>query len=371
MQQIALCPECGVPEPFYLAQRWLDNGDIVQDQNPHARISFIECEPLDPLFNNISKIVGTSIDGIIVNLVARGSEVYLKRMIPAEVSQMVQDRTLNLEPFIDAITTFCQVIGYGQYDFLDYRFESDDDDFAHMRMLHPFSVPEAAGSFAGALSAVAGGEHAIDFEEISPGHFEMKSYRTKYDKVFSEKMRIPDYCHRDGDVEFERCKTCQTPSAFSEYYWYLEKGVIINAQSGRRMAVLGQELLDAVFDALKWELGDTIPEIIVEAQRRFAKTGFYSIEEVGNVEEFRIQLALRGLGNVRELTMGVNGLRMSIDNACGHLMTIGLAQGLFETALDVDSDVEWELSQDGNLVVEVSPRKRKVAGTRLPRLKLD
>jgi hypothetical protein len=39
------------------------------------------------------------------------------------------------------------------------------------------------------------------------------------------------------------------------------------------------------------------------------------------------------------------------------LMTIGMAQGLFE--VDVDSFADWELSGEGNLQVEVSPRRLK------------
>lgn len=40
----------------------------------------------------------------------------------------------------------------------------------------------------------------------------------------------------------------------------------------------------------------------------------------------------------------------------GHLMTIGMVQGLFETAFDVESFVDWELSEEGDLTVEVTPR---------------
>jgi hypothetical protein len=57
--------------------------------------------------------------------------------------------------------------------------------------------------------------------------------------------------------------------------------------------------------------------------------------------------------------MGRNGLRMRIDNASAHLMTIGMAQGLFEVDVDVESFADWELSEEGDLQVEVSPRRLK------------
>src|SRR4030042_4224783 len=119
------------------------------------------------------------------------------------------------------------------------------------------------------------------------------------------------------------------------------------------MAMLGPGMMDLLFAELERELGDTIPEVAVEAQRRFTKTGFYSIEQVSDEGDFRTQLALRGLGNLREIKMGPPGLFMRIDNVVGHLLTVGMVQGLFEMAFDVDSSVEWALSEDGNREGEI------------------
>ncbi len=79
-------------------------------------------------------------------------------------------------------------------------------------------------------------------------------------------------------------------------------------------------------------------------------------EEVSEEGDLRTQLALRGLGDLREIKMGSKGLRMRIDNAAVHLMIVGLAQGFFEMAFDVESGVEWELSEEGDLEVEVKPQ---------------
>ena len=44
-----------------------------------------------------------------------------------------------------------------------------------------------------------------------------------------------------------------------------------------------------------------------------------------------------------------------MENAALPLLTVGLTQGTFEKAFDVNSEVEWELSEDGDLNIEVSP----------------
>ena len=95
---------------------------------------------------------------------------------------------------------------------------------------------------------------------------------------------------------------------------------------------------------------------MVEAQRRFVKTGFYSIDEVQDEGNMRDHLALRSLGNLREIETGRKGVRVRVDNACLHLMVVGLIQGLFEMTFGIESNVEWELSEENDLSVEVTPK---------------
>jgi hypothetical protein len=80
------------------------------------------------------------------------------------------------------------------------------------------------------------------------------------------------------------------------------------------MAMIGPHELEPVFRGLEEELGDTIPRAVVEAQRRFSSSGFYDHEVVLDEGDFRKQLALRGLGNLRSLEASKRGLNMLLDN---------------------------------------------------------
>jgi len=355
MIDVAVCPECGVPEPFMQGQVWLNNGDIVQRANPNARVGFIECENFDPLFKNIGDIIGASIEHIIVNVSARAHEAYMRKLIPEEIRNMIVEGQFESDNFIEPILTYCQITGFGKYDFVERRHERDKDDFYKQRITRPYSVPIAAGALAGALSAVLGGEHKVVYEEVASDSYEFTTTWTEYPEELVERFIMARYKHREGDLELEGCATCGMPKAFDAYRWDLENGLIINRHTGRRMALVGLESLEQVFQELEKELGETIPEVVVEAQRRFTKTGFYSIEQVSDEGDFRTQLALRGLGNLRDIKMGPPGLFMHIDNAAGYLMTVGMVQGLFEMAFNVESKVKWALSEDGNLEVEVNP----------------
>ena len=71
MSEINFFTECGVPKMFASANLWLDNGDIVDVNNPTGRIVFMECENLDPLFANIGEIIGMPIERMLINIMAR------------------------------------------------------------------------------------------------------------------------------------------------------------------------------------------------------------------------------------------------------------------------------------------------------------
>jgi hypothetical protein len=122
------------------------------------------------------------------------------------------------------------------------------------------------------------------------------------------------------------------------------------------MCLLGPQLIDPVFRALEDELGEAIPTTVVEAQRRFVRTGFDFRDFMGGEEDLRSALALRGLGNLKQFRMTSKGVQVELDNACLPLLLLGFIQGTFELAFDLESDIEWEISEEGHLSMEIIAR---------------
>jgi len=367
MFEFKLCPECGVPDFFTQEHAWLNNGDIVQARNHNIRLAFVECENLDPLFKGIGEIIGMPIEHIIINIASRGIESYLEAIIPEDIKDVLHsmkpgDKALGekcrqlIDALLEASIIQGRINGFGKYTVKGFRYERDEKDYSIMWVTDPYSLPFAIGAHAAHNAALVGGEHEVECKEISPGEYELKSHWAVFGDVLKERLSFKEYHHRDGDFELERCAGCGGPAALAGYKWYLDKGIIKNTFTGRRMAMLGPALLDPVFDELEKELGEAIPRVVVEAQKRFIKTGFYSIEEVGDEGDIRTQLALRGLGNLKDIKMGKRGVSMRLENAALHLIVVGMVQGLFEMAFDVESGVEWELSEEGDLEVEVKPQ---------------
>ena len=363
MIKIRFCPECGVPEQVTGQYRWLNSGVIVQSTDMTRRVGFIESENLDPVYKGIGEIIGVCIDRLVTDGVRKGTLEYIRNIIPPGVRDMIQKGLTPIEGIIEVLIVNAHLNGFGKFELVDFLYNKDDDDFETVHVTDPFSVPLCAGVHAGACEAVTDRSNEVIYSETFPGVYEFTAFICEHAGELAERLHTKGYHHKEGGVYLERCQTCGGPKALSRFKWDLEIGKITNTLTNKRMVLIGPEVQDPLFEELEKELGGTIPGIVVEAQRRFVKWGFFSMPEVGDHGELRNQLALRGLGDLREIKMGAHSLSMRVNCAANHLITVGMAQGYFERAFDTGSRVEWELSGDGDLLVEATPQRITAAVT--------
>jgi len=318
-------------------------------------MALIECENLDPLFAGIGQLIGSPIEHIVVEAVRKNMRSYLKRFVTDDVRERILVGGLDPAEVDKLFMATSEPMGYGTYQPVDSRFEQDGDDYNTVSVSEPFSVPICAASHCAAMEAILGYDHAVTYSQIDPQLYSITAFPSPQPRAYEDRLHTRRYEHQDGDLELERCPSCGGPKALSMCTWYLNRGIIFNKPLKRRMAFVGPAELDPIFAELQEELGDMIPQIIVEAQRRFTKTGFYTIDEVQNEGDFRIQLALRGLGNLRELKINKRGMHMLVENAALPTMIVGMMQGIFEMTFDMETELEWEVSR-GNLRVELLPK---------------
>jgi hypothetical protein len=355
MAELELCPECEVPLAVTSELKWLDNGDIVQARDQGHRMSLMESENLDPLFWGIEEIIGRSIEPIVIEAVRRNTRSYLKRFITEDVRKLVLNGEVNVQDMDRVVAGSAIPMGYGRYEMVETRFEGDNEDYHTVKVLEPFSILMCAGTHCAAIEAILGYDHAVTYTAAGPQAYTIVAYPYMQPRVFKDRLHSQRYEPVDGDLDLAKCPSCGGPEALKVCQWNINHGVIMNTSLKRRMAFVGPDELDPIFLELERELGEAIPQIVVEAQRRFTKTGFYSMQDVQNEGDFRVQLALRGLGNLRELRIGRRGLHLLVENVALPLIIVGMMQGIFEMAFDLDTDVEWEVSR-GNLRMELLPR---------------
>ena len=353
MAEIESCPECKVPQQFIDNHVWLAGGIIVQSNDRSHRMCLIESDNLDPLFKGIEDIIEVPIERIVIETKRRATQEYISRLVPDEIKDLILKREMSVEPLIDALNVTSSVMGYGKTTLVAYRFEQDDEDFVTERIENPYSVPLWCGDLTGSTEAVTQMDNTVTYEEVSEDTIEVTTRPSEHPPELQERLQLKQHAFTESGIELDRCSTCGGPAALSSFEWRPERGVIISRDTDRRVVMLGPHYQEAIFDELERELGETIPRVVIEAQRRFVKTGFYRIEELQDEEEFRKMLALRGLGDLQEIALAKGGLKVVIRNAALHLMMAGLMQGYFETATRSESEVDWEMKDDGTLELEI------------------
>ncbi len=356
MAEIESCPECNVPTQFVNSHVWLAGGIIVQANDRTHRMVMMESDNLDPLYEGIVEIIGVPIERIIIETKRRATREYISRLVPAEIKESILKREMSVEPMIEALNVTSNIMGYGKTSLVAYRFERDEDDFVTERIENPYSVPLWCGDLAGSTEAVTTLDNSVTYERISENTIEVTSRPSEHPPELKERLQLKEQEFSEGGIELERCPACGGPAGLASFEWHPEKGVIISVDTGRRIAMLGPHYQEAIFDELERELGETIPKVIIEAQRRFVKTGFYHIKELEDQESFRRMLALRGLGDLQEITLSKRGLKVVILNAAVHLMMAGLLQGYYETMTRSESEVDWEMSADGTLELNITAK---------------
>ncbi len=356
MAETWLCPECGVPSYITRELLWLDSGVIVQSRDPGHRVVFIECENLDPLFAGIGNIIGRSIETVVIESRRRGARDYVAQFMSDETREAIRRREVDISPIIDFQMNSTLMMGFGKAELMGFRLEYDDDDLLEIKVENPFSVPLWCGTIAGACEAIVGGEWGVTCRELPQDIIEISAFRHEHSVETKGIALRKEYSYVQGDIELEKCPVCGGPAVLSRFRWQPEEGLIGSAYTDRRISINGETGLQEVFVELEKELGETIPTTVIEAQRRFVRGGFYSIEGLMSEADFRTQFAYRGLGNLSEFWMGATGLHMRLENPTLHLSVIGFAQALFELAFGVESDVDWSVSGEGDLFVDATPR---------------
>jgi hypothetical protein len=353
--ELEVCPECGVPNLLTGENLWLDNGDIVQKRVESNRMIFNETENLDPVFHSIEEIIGVSIEGVVITAMRRAVRIFLGSFIADDVLKLIRERQIEYRPVADTFIDLAAFFGYGRYELVEERVNLDENDLFAYKIHDPFCLLAAVATMVATVEVLSGMEQGYSYEQTAPNVYEIRVSPSPHPQGLKKRMHAQTYQHQEGDLLLKMCGTCGGPEALSEFKWDEEKGIIRNKMTKRRMAFFGDLELDPVFKELEEELGDTIPQAVVEAQRRFTKSGFYTAADLTDADGFRKQLALRGLGNIKELEMKRRGMRMRVENVALPLLVIGQAQGFYEMGFGTDTTVDWELKEDKSLSVEVKP----------------
>jgi hypothetical protein len=315
---------------------------------------FIERETLVETFKGIEEIIGIPIEHIIIESQRRSTFDSVDHMLPAVVKAIV--RWAGTRLIARDIADLGKLNGMGDIKLVSLRRKKGKADYLTLLIREPYSLPHFCGNFAGAMEAVDRREVAVNYKEISREEYEVTANISSHPLELQERLQRKTYSYKEGRIPLEECPVCKGPMVLSQYIWHFDRGVIEGRTSRRRMVMIGPASQEAIIEELEKELGDSIPQTVVEAQRRFARTGFYSMDEISSTQDFCLHLAKRGMGNLKEIEWDESRLFVRLENPCLHPVIAGFIQGLFELASGSEAEMEWELAEDGDLMVKVTSK---------------
>lgn len=353
MAKFKVCSECGVPRRIIKENLWLSNGRIVERKNRSHSMLFFENDNILGVFENIEKILGVSIGRIIEASERKQAYDYIDHFIPSLAKKTV--RKLPFDPMSAKITSQAQLMGYGDIEVLGKSLKHDGHDYYKLGVRNVWFLDAFTGIVAGSLEALMGVKFSVTREEVSPGYYEFLASALTVPPVLEDRLPMPVYPDKPGETGLPHCRTCGGPERLSDYQWRMDDGVIAGRTTGARMILVGPAEFEAIFSELEYELGQDITQVIIEAQRRFAKGGHMAVEDPADMKKLRRQMALRGLGNLVEMGWSGGGMRLRLENPCLVLLLVGMAQGLYELSTGRDGVVEWSVAEDGDLTIEIQP----------------
>jgi len=373
---IGVCPECGVPLMVSGELSWDDNGVISSRSSPRNRWVFYESGNIDPLFRGIEELIGVPIEHIVIESRRRETRRYIERAFPAEARGQLglggerseggpplsreerETRIAISKALTRSVMDMGRVYGYGEQWLGDLWDSGDEHPWRSGFARDPYSVLLIAADNLGSVEAFEGIDMRVEYQEVSSGTYRMTTYPGEHPLELTGRLSGIRYDFKPGDIHYERCPQCGVPEVVGRYTWDLEKGTITDPDTGRRMAVFGPHSLDSIFNDLESELGEAIPELVIEAERRYIRRAWAGDEWRREAPDFKHLIALRGLGNLVDFQGDRYHLQVRIENSCLHLPMVGIVQALVEMAYGVDrSTCEWDFAADGDLAVSVRVKR--------------
>jgi len=373
MSELEICKKCGVPRLVSTSFDWRDNGVIAISYSPKARMVFYESENIDHIFRGVEELIGLPIEHIVIERKRRDTRRFMERVFPEQIKKTVdilgeerleklslveagmQQEILEMGKEANAqATTFGTVYGYGDIRFSELWEFWDTFPWRTQIIRNPYSVIFFSADMLATVEAFEQRNMCVKYEKISDDIYLLSARPGEHPIELADRLKRKVYETKPGDISYERCSECGIPQSIARCRWNLEEGTIIDPVTGRRMAFFDPAAVDTVFEDLEAELGEAVPEAIIEAQRRYGKLSMSADNWKRSGYDFKASLALRGFGNLTAFKADEKRMTLTLENPSMHLAIVGMAIALYELAWEVESSThEWHQTDDGDLIITV------------------
>lgn len=362
MADFRLCKHCGVPQRIGKDHSWNPDGTITQRRDQDHRMVFYDSDGIDSLFANIEQLIGMSIEKLVIESKARATQAYVSHLLRG--FRGTAAKIIGVERIVARVIDQGRVMGYGDIkaELIDW-----DNQVMKIRARNPYSLKLFCGDMRGATEAIRKIEGTVTYEEIGPDTYKVTATHEPHAPELQDRLMPERPPRKPGSITYRLCPGCGVPAEIAGFKWNTSEGTIHYGPSGMRYAVFGPAGLTAVFDELERELGETIPETIVEAQRLHAEGALrrsWALLGVPDLspgiqalrEWLQVWMGMQGMGNLAALEESGGSYSARIENPATPLVLVGTAAAVFEFLSGGKCSIEWSMAPDGDLAFTLNPR---------------
>ena len=373
MSGLEICKSCGVPRMISTVFDWGDNGVISISYSPQGRMVFYESDNIDSIFRGVEELIGVPIEHIVIERKRRDTRKFMERVFAEQINKTVdilggdrpekpsqmdpgkQQKILEMGVEANAqATAIGMVYGYGDIRFCNLWEFWDTFPWRTQIIRDPYSVIFFSADMLATIEALEQRNMCVKYEKIDDDLYLLSTRPGEHPIELADRLKRKIYETKPGDVSYERCSECGVPRSVARCGWNLEDGTIIDPATSRRMAFFDPAAVDTVFEDLEMELGESLPEAIVEAQRRYGKLSMSADNWRRSGYDFKTWAAVRGLGNIAAFKADEKRLDLTLQNPSMNLAMVGMAVALYELAWGKESSShEWHQTDDGDLAISV------------------
>ncbi|RJP27016.1 MAG: hypothetical protein C4536_14590 [Actinobacteria bacterium] len=367
MSRERCCGECKTPLFVSRELNWESNGIISLHRSPRNRMVLYESEIIDNLFKGIEELIGANIEHIVIESRRREVRKYIEGSFPAWVRKpliylneklgdkaVIRHAVRIIRESLGKVITrqvfdIGRLYGYGDVKLGPLWGTGSKYPWRVNVISDPYSVLFFAAEALASVEAFEGMDHWVKYEEIGEDVYEYTTCPGPHPIELEQWLKRMRYEFKPGEIEYERCAGCGIPMEVAELEWDIARGTIHDSETGWRKALFGPFAMDAVLHDLEAELGSSISEVVVEAQRRYIKSHVGGGNWRRSGTTFAQLTALRGLGNITWFEADEKHLSVLIQNSCMPLLVLGMAQAIYETAMGRESSTyDWKMGEDGD-----------------------
>ncbi|MBN1288374.1 MAG: hypothetical protein JXA49_01890 [Actinobacteria bacterium] len=361
--------------PVFISREfgWEKSGAILTPSSRELRWVFLESEYIDLLFRGLEELIGVPLDNIVIESRRRETRHYMAKIWPPqEIRDYLNRRdggTSTNEPVtprekeefyrlarlqVLGVQNIGRIYGYGEMFPADSWERGDLNPWRFNILRNSYSVLMNVAVLLGSVEAFEKRDMWAKYEPTNENTYTVTCYEEEHPVHLRERLWRQKYELKPGDITYECCPECGLPEEISRCVWFMDKGIIFDPLVNRRMAIFGPSSVDSILKDLEFELGDAVPSLVIEAQRRIIKSELSSEDWKRRAPDFKRMISARGLGNLTNFKGDKTYLTLTIQNSCLTLIMVGSVQALVELALGWEcSDYEYELKEDGDLIVTI------------------